>query len=113
MQFESERIRYFAQLYTYELPRINRWGLRFHLAQPGIHIENGMVHFNHPYADYKAESNRPTRECLIIRYTTDGSEPTLDSDIYSGPFPISCPPHQLRAKAFYLDEESATTFYLE
>ena len=109
MQFEAERIRYFAQLYQYELPRIHEWGIRFHLAQPGIHIENGMVFCNHPYlSDAEMQFDG-----LIIRYTTNGTEPSMDSEIYSGPFMLETAPSLLRAKAYYLGEESATTFYIE
>ena len=109
MQFEAERIRYFAQLYQYELPRIHDWGIRFHLAQPGIHIENGMVLCNHPYLS----DTEMSFSGLIIRYTTDGTEPSMDSEIYSGPFMLETAPSLLRAKAYYLGEESATTFYIE
>ena len=50
---------------------------------------------------------------LIIRYTTDGTDPSMDSEIYNGPFALETDAALLRAKAYYLGEESATTFYIE
>jgi len=102
--FEIERIVYFYQLYRHELPRLKKMGIRFHLAQPGISVgENKkgkqMVYMNCPIPD------------AVIRYTTDGSEPTDQSPVYKKP--ILLPANavwNVRAKAFYLGEESNTTF---
>lgn len=59
-----------------ELPRLSRLGVAFHMRQPGILIENGMVTMNSPYPDGE------------IHYTVDGSSPTADSMIYTSPFPV-------------------------
>lgn len=101
--FEIERLVYLDQLYRYELPRLHREGVRFHLAQPGIHREDTdgktLILMNTPVPG------------AVIRYTTDGSEPTEDSSIYTQPLDASSfgAAAIFRAKAFYLGEASNTT----
>ncbi len=99
--FETERRIFSNQIYTelqyLQLPYAAPYS--FHLAQPGIHIDGAKVTMNHPGKD------------VVIRYTTDGTEPTISSTIYKNPFTFSGDVHQLRAKAFYLSKESATTWY--
>lgn len=70
---------------TKELPRFERLGVEWHLRQPGILIEDGMIHMNSPYPDAE------------IRYTTDGSSPSATSDLYTDPFPLPADSHQIRA----------------
>ena len=48
----------------------------------------------------------------VIRYTLDGSEPTNTSEIYLNPFRLK-KPTTIRAKAFYLDTESYTTWWVQ
>jgi len=60
-----------------ELPRLHKQGVAFHMRQPGIIIENATVLINSPYPDAE------------IRYTTDGSAPTPESALYTGPFPLT------------------------
>ena len=86
---------YNYQIMEYELPRLQSWGYSFHLSQPGIIVENGLIKMNSPYA--KAE----------IRYTTDGSKVTKDSPLYRGPFAAES--ENISAKCFYLGKESNTT----
>lgn len=77
---------------------IDRWvadGTTFHLRQPGIIEVDGMLLMNSPYAEAE------------IRYTTDGSEPTRDSALYTAPVPAG--PAKARAKLFYRNTESLTT----
>ncbi len=78
-----------------ELPRLAVRGWNFHLRQPGIILENGMVKMNSPYPG------------AVIRYTLDGSEPTLKSAIYTEPFTTDAT--QIRACLFYLGKQSLTT----
>ena len=78
-----------------ELPRLALRGWNFHLRQPGIIIEDGMVKMNSPYPD------------AVIRYTLDGSEPSLNSPIYVEPFTTGAT--QMRARLYYLGQESVTT----
>ena len=49
--------------------------LAVHMRQPGIKVIDGKVHMNAPYADGGE-----------IRYTTDGTEPTAASPVYTAPF---------------------------
>lgn len=78
-----------------ELPRLAVRGWNFHLRQPGIIVENGMVKMNSPYPG------------VVIRYTIDGSEPTLKSPIYTEPFTATA--SQIRARLYYLGQQSVTT----
>lgn len=107
-RFEAERVVYLRQLYAYELPRLHQIGIRFHLAQPGIRLTEGsdgkqLVVINCPV---------PQAE---IRYTTDGSEPTALSPRYSKPLDAAALRAAgadgllVRARAFYLGEQSNTT----
>lgn len=59
-----------------ELPRLSRLGVAFHMRQPGILVEDGTVKMNTPYPDSE------------IRYTTDGSVPTAESEIYTVPLRV-------------------------
>ncbi|WP_439555167.1 family 20 glycosylhydrolase [Dyadobacter sp.] len=52
-------------------------GYNYRMPMPGAVIENGML---------KANSELPG---LMIRYTTDGSEPTAKSDLYEAPVKVT------------------------
>lgn len=67
----------------------------FRLRQPGIISNKGTIKMNSPY------------EKAIIRYSIDGSEPTIDSPIYTKP--IKTDAHEIRARLYYLGKESVTT----
>ncbi|MNL31010.1 N,N'-diacetylchitobiase precursor [compost metagenome] len=58
-----------------ELPRISHYagGYNYRIPTPGTLVKNGMVHANVEYPG------------MVIRYTTDGSVPTLNSKAYTGP----------------------------
>lgn len=58
-----------------ERPRWEADGMTYRMRQPGVKVsEDGMVNINAPASD------------LVIRYTTDGSDPTFESAEYTGPF---------------------------
>jgi hexosaminidase len=57
--------------------------------------DKGTVKMNSPY------------EKAVIRYTLDGSEPTIDSPIYTKP--IKTDATEIRARLYYLGKESVTT----
>lgn len=78
-----------------ELPRLTVRGWDFHLRQPGVIIEDNIVKMNSPYKD------------AVIRYTLDGSEPTIKSPIYTTPFSTDAP--QIRARLYYLGKQSLST----
>ncbi len=78
-----------------ELPKLSLRGMNFRLRQPGIIVENGMIKMNTPYQN------------AIIRYTTDGSEPSMTSPEYSSPIPATS--KEIRARLYYLGKESVTT----
>ncbi|MDR1552835.1 MAG: carbohydate-binding domain-containing protein [Prevotellaceae bacterium] len=93
--YESAKQLYNAKISGKELPRLAKMNINFRLAQPGIKIVDGELHAN-TYIP-KAE----------IRYTTDGSEPTAQSTLWTAP--VACNAKQVKAKVFYLGKQSVTT----
>jgi len=57
-----------------EMPRLNHYsgGFSYRIPTPGVAIENGKVVANVQLPGF------------IIRYTTDGTEPTINSNVYKG-----------------------------
>ncbi len=62
-----------------ELPRLDvvHGGVGYRLPPPGAVIEDGQLHANVAFPG------------LAVRFTTDGSEPTVDSELYAGPVAVS------------------------
>lgn len=87
--------KYNAGIVTYELPRLAKRGINFRVSPPGIIVKDGLLFVN------------TTNPNAVIRYTTDGSEPTGNSVKWQTP--ITCDAPQIKAKAFYLGKESVTT----
>jgi hexosaminidase len=75
------------QLGKFELPRLNYYagGFNYRIPSPGYIVENGYVKVNVLYPG------------LSIRFTTDGSEPTSNSQSYQNHIPFS---KNLKLKAF-------------
>lgn len=96
--FEQARARFNLRMGTSELPVLNRRGWNFHLGQPGIKVQGGQLVAN---AQYPGEQ---------IRYTLDGTEPTAQSPLYTAPVPLPAGVKLVKARAFYLDHESVTTY---
>jgi hexosaminidase len=71
--------------------------LNVHMRQPGIKIIDGLAHMNSPYSGG------------VIRYTTDGSEPTATSTAYDKPFPAA-ENADIRARLFRDNAVSVTTY---
>jgi len=78
-------------------PAWERSRVAFHVRQPGIKIEDGIVTMNSPY------------RTGTIRYTVDGTEPTETSPVYTAPFPAGGA-KDIRARLFIHGEQSLTTY---
>ncbi len=85
-----------------ELPRLNYLfgGFNYRLPMPGAVIEDGML---------KANIEFPG---LTIRYTTDGSEPDSNSQVYNGPVDIE-ESTTIKLKAFDRTGNSSRTVLVE
>ena len=82
---------------AYEMPRIKSFGVNFRIEQPGVKVSSGQIYMNAQYPGVE------------IRYTLDGSEPTVNSQLWDNkPFP--CYSKLIKAKAFFLGKESLTTW---
>ena len=79
-----------------ELPKLARLygGFNYRIPQPGAIVENGVLKANVEYPG------------LVIRYTTDGSEPTMQSMVYSVPAEVS---GEVKLKAFDMAGRSSRT----
>ncbi|MBP5687981.1 MAG: family 20 glycosylhydrolase [Muribaculaceae bacterium] len=98
VEMSSAREDYNLNIGFWELPMLNKRGYNFHLAQPGIKVENGKLLANAQY---------PMAE---VRYTFDGSEPTPNSPIWTTPVAVPENCTLVKAKAFYLGKQSVTTY---
>lgn len=78
-------------------PAWERARVDFHVRQPGIKVENGTVTMNSPYRN------------ATIRYTTDGTEPTETSAVYTAPFAANGSA-DIRARLFINGRQSLTTY---
>lgn len=83
---------------VYEMPRLSSRNTNFRLREPGIkQASDNTVVMNSPYREG------------VIRYTTDGSEPTETSTVYSGPVTIPDGTESVRAKLYHNGKESVTS----
>jgi hexosaminidase len=83
----------------WELPMLHKRGYEFHVAQPGIIVEDGKLYANSQYAFEE------------VHYTFDGSEPTMDSPLWwEEPVVVPSDCKLVKAKAFYLGKQSVTTY---
>lgn len=81
-----------------EIPAWEKAGYNYHLRQPGVKIEDGLVYMNAPYFD-KGE----------IRYTLDGSAPIAQSTLYTEEFKLPADAKQIRAAYFLNGKQSVAT----
>lgn len=84
-----------------EVPFWQTAGYNFHLRQPGITAAAGMIFMNSSY---------PASVKPVIRYTTDGSNPTAQSPVYTGPIDATGI-SQVRAATFIGDKQSVVTLF--
>ena len=94
---DAARAAYNLKIGAKELPLFKAKGYNFHLPQPGINVEGGLVRMNAPYP------------AVSIHYTLDGSEPTTASPLYTEPFKLAGKPAVIKARAFYCGSRSVTT----
>ena len=81
-----------------EMPSLNDKGINFRLRQAGIKkADDGTILMNSPYKD------------AVIRYTLDGTDPTENSAVYSGPVTIDGNVDQVRARLYHRGKESVTS----
>ncbi len=82
-----------------ELPRLVmlKDKITVRLPRPGAVIREGILYAN---------SEMPG---LKIRFTTDGTEPTLNSELYTEPEEINVETREIRLKTFFKDNRSFTT----
>lgn len=98
----EERIVYFhhlsqfyAQLSRNELLYLSQQGVNFHLPSPGLKRISNLVYANTPIQGAE------------IRYTTDGTEPTASSPLYTQPIP--CKDGIIKARLFFQGKESVSS----
>lgn len=77
------------------MPYLNKQNINFRLPYPGLTVQEGYLYANSPLPGAQ------------IRYTTDGTEPTVESAIWTEP--IKCNASTIKARLFYLGKESVTT----
>ena len=78
-----------------EMPHWASRSINFRLPHPGLCIKEGQLHASTPIRGGE------------IRYTTDGTEPTLRSELWKAP--VACDASVVKAKLFYLNKESVTS----
>jgi hexosaminidase len=87
---------YYAKIFQRELPwLVNQHGMTIRINPPGFKIIDGMLYMNNV---------NPAAE---MRFTTDGTEPTIHSPLWTAPVRVS-PTAPIRARAFFLNHESVT-----
>ncbi len=99
-RYTADRNAYNLRIWR-ELPLLNRRGYSFRIPQPGIVVRDGRLLANTQYPSG-----------LTVRYTTDGSEPTLDSPVWTAPVPLPAGTNLVKAKAYYSPTLSSVTTYL-
>lgn len=92
------RKNYNINIGIWELPMLHKRGYNFHLAQPGIIVEDSKLYVN---SQYRIEE---------VRYTFDGSEPTLNSPLWTEPVAVPSDCKLVKAKAYYLGKQSVSTY---
>lgn len=94
----QSRAKYNMNIATWELPMLHKRGYNFHVAQPGIIVKDGKLLANAQYPQAQ------------IRYTLDGSEPTLSSPLWTSPIKVDAKCTLIKAKAFFLGKQSVTSY---
>jgi len=93
--FNRDLSRFYTLIGNKEMPYLNKMNINFRLPHPGLTIQGGYLYANTPI------------ERIEVRYTTDGSEPNIDSPVWTEP--VKCDAPVIKARSFYLGKESVTT----
>lgn len=96
--FDRDLSLFYEKISVKEMPYWSRIGVNFRLPDPGLSVRDGLLYANTPIAGGQ------------IRYTTDGTEPTVDSTLWETP--VACQSAVVKAKLFYKDKRSVTSLYL-
>ena len=97
--FDRDLALFYEKISVKEMPYWSRIGVNFRLPHPGLFVRDGLLYANTPI------------EGAQIRYTTDGTEPTIDSILWEAP--VTCQSTVVKAKLFYRDKQSVTSCYLQ
>lgn len=87
---------FYRRLYGSHLNRLKSAGALFRLNPPKLNVVNGNIEVSSPY------------DLAEVRYTTDGTEPTVDSPLAPSSLKMEHFPRNYRFKAWYLDTPSPT-----
>ena len=93
--FNRDLALFYSKVSDREMPYWASRSINFRLPHPGLCIKEGMLYANTPIRGGE------------IRYTTDGTEPTLHSELWQAP--VACDATTVMAKLFYLNKESVTS----
>ena len=90
--FDKALALYYEKISEIEMPYWAKNGINFRLPHPGLLVKDGKL-----YANVAIQG-------AGIRYTTDGSEPTMQSALWE--MPVECDAPVVKAKTFYQGKES-------
>lgn len=90
--FDKALALYYEKISEIEMPYWAKNGINFRLPHPGLLVKDGKLYAN------------AAIQGAGIRYTTDGSEPTIQSALWE--MPVECDAPVVKAKTFYQGKES-------
>lgn len=93
--YEDALVEYNCKISEKGMPLLSLLNINFRVPHPGLRIIDGKLYANSSIIDAK------------IYYTTDGTEPTTESNIWTQP--VNCNSKLIKAKTFYLGKKSVTT----
>ena len=96
--FDRDLALFYEKISVKEMSYWSRTGVNFRLPHPGLSVKDGLLYANTPIAGGQ------------IRYTTDGTEPTVESVLWEAP--VACGAAMVKAKLFFKDKQSVTSLYM-
>lgn len=97
--FDRDLSLFYEKISVKEMPCWSLTGVNFRLPHPGLSVKDGLLYANTPIAGGQ------------IRYTTDGTEPTVESALWEAP--VTCHAAVVKAKLFFKDKQSVTSLYMQ